>query len=95
MYQGLSFLNVILASLLASSFCYLYYFVYKSFKFNFDPDFFQNLEKKFKNFINENMIFLNFEDNIKSISNTINNVKANNKMYYIIILELMSKLLKT
>ena len=81
MYYGLSFLNVILCSFLAISVCYMYYFAYKSFMFKYDPDYFQSLVKKFKKFIDKYMIFLNFEENIKSITYMIKNAKPKNKMY--------------
>ena len=81
MYHGLTFLNIILTSFLAFSGCFLYYFVYKSFKYNFDPDYLQNLVRKFQKFIEEYMIFLNFEDNIKNITYLLKNAKPKNKMY--------------
>ena len=80
MYHGLSFLNIILTSLLGLSVCFLYSFAYKSFKYNFDPNFLQSLIKKFQNFIDEYMIFLNFEDNIKNITYMIKSAKPKNKM---------------
>jgi hypothetical protein len=80
MYHGLSFLNVVLTSFLGFSFCYIYFFTYRSFKYNFYPNYLQNLGKKFKKFIDEYMLFLNFEDNIKNITYLIKNAKPKNKM---------------
>lgn len=80
MYHGLSFLNVVLVSFLGFSFCYIYSFSYESFKYNFYPNYLQNLGKIFKKFIQDYMLFLNFEDNIKNLSHLVKNAKPKNKM---------------
>lgn len=81
LYEGLSFLNIFLSSFLTILLSFLIYISYTAFRFNFKPDFVQKLTQIFDNFVKEYKIFMNFEDNIKELTNPLKMPsKPKNKM---------------